>query len=757
MIFFLCIAVRAKADISPYPNAKTDSLQQVIKTTKQDTVKVNAYLEWGKIIRRAEPEMYLNLLRLADSICDHHLGDKNAESLKKVYYKKKSRILNLKGDYHRDRSEYDVAIDWYTEAIRINKKSGDEYDMASTYNSIGIVYGMQADYETCEVWMTKSLDIYKRLDDQDGMANSYNNLGNIHYYQGDYQPAINFWTQSLKMKEKSGDKRGMANTLNNIGNIHKAQNDLKTAIDYYHRSLKIYKEIDEANGMIVTSSNLAGLYLEMDDRKKARELYQECLLKSEALDDKKGISDAYNGLGLVYKDAGERDSAIAYFNKSLVMRETIGDNKGISETNNHLASMYILKGNWKEALKHAEKSMDLAKTMNSLSHIKSASESLWKIYKNTNNPSKALEMHELFIQMRDSLESEANRMEIIRNEFEYEYEKQVSADSILAAEENKVKDAQILAKNAESRQRKLQNYILTAILIFALILIAIIFHRFRVTQKQKAIIEQQKNQVDQAYGILEIKNREITDSINYAKRIQYAILPANKRVKECLKDSFILFQPKDIVAGDFYWLEERDGKILFAACDCTGHGVPGAMVSVICVNGLNRAVRENGLTDPGKILNKTRDIVIAEFEKSDDEVKDGMDVSLCSFNPNSMTLSWAGANNPLWIYRADKNEIEEIKADKQTIAKVEHPQPFTTHELKVNKGDIVYLFTDGFKDQFGGSKGKKFKASNLKKLLLSVHHEALEIQKDKIASAFESWKGNLEQVDDVCIMGVRIG
>jgi hypothetical protein len=195
--------------------------------------------------------------------------------------------------------------------------------------------------------------------------------------------------------------------------------------------------------------------------------------------------------------------------------------------------------------------MQLAKEMNSLSHIKNAAESLWKIHKKNGNSTKALEMHELFVDMRDSLESEENRMAIIRNEFEYAYEKQMAKDSNIAAEANKIKDAELYAKNLESRQRKLQNYILLGILGVTLILIAIIFHRFRVTKTQKGIIEHQKQQVDQAYGILAIKNREITDSINYAKRIQYAILPAHKRVKECLNDSFILFQPKDIVAGDF--------------------------------------------------------------------------------------------------------------------------------------------------------------------------------------------------------------
>lgn len=756
-LFLLFFPIQLLAQIPTEVQFKLDSLHSVFQKAPNDTSRVNALIEQARLVKRLDNTKFKEFLKEAEKICDKNLNQNPSKKLEITFLKKKSKLLNMEGDMHRDKGEYDQALDFYNQALILNKKSGDKPDMASTYNSIGIVYGMQAEYETCESWMMKSLEIYKETGDENGMANTYNNLGNIHYYQGDYKPAINFWTQSLKMKEKSGDKLGMANTLNNIGNIHLAQNDEVAAIDYYQRSLKIYDEIDHPNGMVVTSSNLAGIYLDQGKTKQALDMYLKCYSMSAKEEDKKGISDAYNGIGTVYKANGDLDSAIFYFKQSLQIRDSIGDSKGRSETNNHLAKVYLEKNNLKEALKHAETSMRLAKEMNSLSRIESAAETLWKIHKKMGNSSRALEMHELFIELRDSLKSEENRMEIIRNEFEYEYEKQVSADSILAAEANKVKDAELYAKNLESRQRKIQNYILLGILGIALILGGIIFHRFRVTQTQKAIIEHQKRRVDQAYGFLEIKNREITDSINYAKRIQYAILPAAKRVKECLHDSFILFQPKDIVAGDFYWLEERDGKILFAACDCTGHGVPGAMVSVICVNGLNRAVRENGLTNPAKILDKTREIVISEFEKSDDEVKDGMDVSLCSLSLKDLTLQWSGANNPLWIFRKSTLQIEEIKPDKQTIAKVEHPKSFTAHQINVNKGDIVYLFTDGFKDQFGGPKGKKFKASNLKKLLLSLHEESMETQKIRITETFENWKGNLEQVDDVCIVGVRIG
>ncbi|MEX1191771.1 MAG: two-component regulator propeller domain-containing protein [Brumimicrobium sp.] len=265
-------------------------------------------------------------------------------------------------------------------------------------------------------------------------------------------------------------------------------------------------------------------------------------------------------------------------------------------------------------------------------------------------------------------------------------------------------------------------------------------------------IRGQKKEVEKQKELIEDAHKEITDSINYAKRIQSAILPPTKQVKQYLPNCFILYKPKAIVAGDFYWMEYQDNKILFAVADCTGHGVPGAMVSVICNNGLNRSVREFGLTDPGEILNRTREIVIAEFEKSEDDVKDGMDISLCVLDKNS--LSWAGANSPLWIIR--NGEVLETKADKQPIGKYENPKPFTKHSIPLQKGDIIYIFTDGYQDQFGGEKDKKLKPAYFKKLLLSISNESMDKQGELINEAFENWKGNTEQVDDVCVMGVRI-
>ncbi|OIQ27084.1 MAG: hypothetical protein BM555_06250 [Crocinitomix sp. MedPE-SWsnd] len=290
-----------------------------------------------------------------------------------------------------------------------------------------------------------------------------------------------------------------------------------------------------------------------------------------------------------------------------------------------------------------------------------------------------------------------------------------------------------------------------------------------VTERTAEVVEQKKEadkqriEAEHQKDIVEEKQKEITDSITYAKRIQDAILPSDEFVAKNLPNSFVMYRPKDIVAGDFYWMEViNEDEVIFAAADCTGHGVPGAMVSVVCNNALNRTVREFGIKDAGELLDKTRELVIEQFEQSttvstDDEgatIKDGMDIALCNLNKKTNELHFAGANNPIWLIRG--NELFETKGDKQPIGKFEPNKPFSTHTIQLEKGDRVYTFSDGYADQFGGEKGKKFKSSSMKKLLLSIHQDSMSKQLASLEKNFDDWKGSFEQLDDVCVIGFEI-
>jgi serine phosphatase RsbU (regulator of sigma subunit) len=292
----------------------------------------------------------------------------------------------------------------------------------------------------------------------------------------------------------------------------------------------------------------------------------------------------------------------------------------------------------------------------------------------------------------------------------------------------------------------------------------------KIIAEQKLAVEKQNAKIELQHKELELTHHEISASIKYAERLQLAILPPRKDLEENLSDGFVLFNPKDVVSGDFYWLQTTKTHSLLAVADCTGHGVPGAMVSVVCSNCLNRSVKEFSLTEPADILNKTRELVIETFTRSGKDIKDGMDISLVAFKDGYVTFS--GANNPLWVIRDITLITEEqkahrstviqgnrgiisIKACRQPVGLYEDMLDFTQTDVQLYKNDYLYLFTDGYADQFGGLDNKKMKPKPFKKLLLSINHLEMNEQKKELAKKFNDWKGDFDQIDDVCIIGIK--
>jgi serine phosphatase RsbU (regulator of sigma subunit)/ligand-binding sensor domain-containing protein len=277
----------------------------------------------------------------------------------------------------------------------------------------------------------------------------------------------------------------------------------------------------------------------------------------------------------------------------------------------------------------------------------------------------------------------------------------------------------------------------------------------RLVKERTAEVIEQKELVEKQKELVEDKNRSIMDSIKYAKRLQDAILPTDEYIKDCFSDFFVFYRPKDIVSGDFYWVRKIGNKVYFAVVDCTGHGVPGAILSIVGNNGLNRAVREFGLQHPSDILDKLSVLVEDAFkQEGTSEVKDGMDLSLCCLDLTTYELEFSGANNPLYVI--SENELSEIKGNKQPVGPYSERTPFINHRIQLKKNDILVLFSDGYADQFGGANGKKLKYTKFKTLLLDHSDSPMEQVGEQISAEFDEWKGSQDQVDDVCVLAIRI-
>lgn len=607
----------------------------------------------------------------------------------------------------------------------------------------------------------QALALSEKLHFKRGIANSMNDIGLVHSYRGDLSKALDYYLKSLNIAEEAGEINFASIISSNIGVIYFSNGDIALALKYLEKSLDLIRNSGELQTISKTMNNLGALYYKQGNMEKALHNYKESLHLKEKLKDTTGIGYSYNNIAFIFDKKGDKKNALKYYLMSLVIRRKIGDKMNESAVMNNIGSVYLEENKFDSALYYFQRSMELGEAGGFLLPLKESYNYLFKTSEKKGNHKNAIHYLKKFMAIKDSIFNEEKSREIGKLEAGHEFDKKL-------LEQQKENEKQMVLAEAEKSRQRLLIISVTAGLVLALGFVFFIFNRLKITRRQKAIIENQKQEVDQKNQDLEQanheiteqkeiiteKNKEIIDSITYAKGLQQAILPQEKHLGEPFEEYFILYKPKDIVAGDFYFFEQKKNHFILAAADCTGHGVPGAMVSVVCSNALTRSVKEFGLTDPGRILDKTSELVIETFEKSESVVKDGMDLSCISFDKSLNKLQWSGANNPLWyIYR---NEFFEITADKKPIGVSDLSSPFTTHEIPFEKGMVLYLFTDGYADQFGGPKGKKFKYKPLKELIFSNHTKPLAEQKAILDEAIEKWKGDLEQVDDVTIVGVRV-
>ncbi|MES2836307.1 MAG: tetratricopeptide repeat protein [Bacteroidota bacterium] len=641
--------------------------------------------------------------------------------------------LNLLNTDLKGSSEYAQRANQLAEKISYRK--GEAY----SYYAIAESFYVQGDFEKSKLFYNKSLVIYTELNDDKGIAETKNHLGALLHKQGNNNDALTLCIDALKLFEKIKYKSGIASAYINVGLIYDNLQNYDKAIEFYNKAIVYAKEVDDLNTQASANNNLGGIYTDTKKYDLAIEHLTLSMQLKEKIGNKVGVGSSLNNLGAVYYEMKELDKALEFFKKALEIKTELGDKNGIFSSTNNIGSVYLEKKDYQNALSYFKTSHELALKLGSKYNILYSLENLSNVYKAFGDYKTALGFQEQYASFKDTIYNAENSKNIAEVQAQFETEKKQQENEILSL---KLKNESFL---------KYLFIALTGLFLFAAFYI---FKNLRQKQKINKSLEEKNRIIEEQKLIVEEQNRGITDSIKYAKRLQEAILPPLDFVKSHLNDFFIFYKPKDIVAGDFYWVETKNDWVYVAAADCTGHGVPGAMVSVVCCNALNRALLEYKEVEPGKILDKTRELVLETFSRSDKDVKDGMDISLCAINKKTNEVKWAGANNALWI--VENNSVKEIASNKQAIGKVDNPVSFTTHSLQLEKDTWIYLTTDGFADQFGGEKGKKFKYKPLKELLLTNSNLTPEEQKEKLQITFTQWQRDLEQVDDVCIVGVRL-
>lgn len=608
---------------------------------------------------------------------------------------------NLLAQSYENQGLYGEAIVYFDSSLYVSRAANDSSQQAKVLLNIANVYNATADYGTSAEYIMKSMEIQEALNDTFGIAVCRLTLGNVQYGQSNYKSAVVNYITALELNHLSANNKVFeASTLGNIGAIMVEQGRYDSALYFFRQAEVIFHQMNAKAKIASTMNNVGSCLFHLGQMDSALHYLWTAKSMNEELQRPDPLATSLMILGDINDSLGNTDSAFYYYRRALQLSTQYNLKEEMLKSYKCLADEFEKTGTSDSALFYLKKYVDL----NELLHGEEQNRKMDQI----------------------------NQNKIIRDK---EQEAQLNEAKSLMSEEKLRNKISMLAGGV-------------AILI---LLSLLLYSRFRTKQQVANVLANKNREITH-------QKDEITDSINYAKRIQDSILAPIHVVKQVIPESFILYMPKDVVSGDFYWVEEENGHRIFASVDCTGHGVPGALMSVVGFNLLNRAVKEMHLTKPSEILREL-DYGVNKLLRQSDEgstVKDGMDISLCSYNPETRLLQYAGVFNPLYIVR--DGQLSQVKADKSPIGvNVDGVvDSYTNHEIPMFPGDMVYLFSDGYADQFGGPQGKKLKYKRLRELLIQVCDKSVDEQETTLRGEFNYWKGGLEQVDDVLIIGMRV-
>lgn len=682
-----------------------DSLQTVLKTAK-DTIRVNTLIEIADLIHLDNPAEGIRYGKEAIALA------RQLKFTNGYYYGNMAVALAFYGN-----GKFDSSLVYFN----IAKKTGEQQNDFSKLTSVNM------------------------------------NIGNIYGDMGQNKKCIQYYLVAADYAEKINRPEKAAYIKVNIGTIYTALEQQDSALHYYTQAKKVLSGLNPNHEkLLIVCNNIGATYLELGDTLKAEINFKEAMRIATLHTNNRGLASSCDHLGVVlYFYHHLRDSAIAMIQNAISIYETTGSKSGIIEARMHLGEIYFREKRYEDAIVCLETGVKLAEELQKNYNLKVYYKLLSEIYEAKKNPETALAYHKKLMDVKDTIYNLSSSSIISEMKTELENEK-AKREFELAKEKGK---REIDSLNAKNEKQVLITYSAIALGILILILAVLTFNRYLVKKRASELLTVQKEEIQAQKNIIEEKNKDITGSIRYAQRIQGAILPSEEKIREIFPQSFVLFRPKDIVSGDFYWFERSGGYNLFSVADCTGHGVPGAMLSVVGHNILNKAVHDNKLVMPDQLLRNLSENIskMLRQKQNDKNIQDGMDIAICSYHESEKTLYYSGSFNSL--YQVRNGKLTEIKSDKIFIGNYDpdHDQQFSLHKIAVEPGDTFYVFSDGFADQFGGPSGKKYKYKPFQELLASMQNETMPEQEKLLAKAFDGWKNTLEQVDDVCVIGIRIG
>ncbi len=565
-------------------------------------------------------------------------------------------------------------------------------------------------------------------------------------------------------------------------------------IDGYNQQIDQY--IAENNLLKLGDSytKIAFVYWEFGSTKDAVHYFNKAVDINNELGNKNGVKKIFANVGLIYSDVEMYDEALRFLNKSLDINKSQHKKKDICGDLINIASVEQYKGDHKASVKHAEEALSIATELNDINLMRNCYSLLAEGHENLGNSEESLKYYETYATLQKHLQKEEikkleNRTvqaeaEKTKTEKELkttvgtlmevsEEAEQKQGQINLLSKEKELADLKIKEHETRMHEAKMRQRIIIisglSIIFITIVFTLILYRQFhqkkhanRLLERKNKEIEKQKIEIEEQRDFATTQKQKLTDSIQYAKRIQKAVLPPRSQFSNVLNEYFIYFKPRDIVSGDFYWMTEKENILIVAAADCTGHGVPGAFMSMLGVAFLNEIVNKidvnkhiNSL-QADDILNQLRQQIINSLRQGEgrNDSKEGMDIALCIVDFENKQMQFAGAHNPLYLIR--NNELIQYKGDKMPIGIHRNAhKSFTNNKISLQEGDMFYMLSDGFTDQFGGETGEKFLPKRFKNLLMNIHHKPMEDQHEILENEFNDWKGNRQQLDDILVMGIR--
>lgn len=760
-----------------------------------------------------------------------------------------SKAWNSTGIIYYLRADYERSLVFYLKSLEILKEMNDDYGISSLYNNIGVIYNTQRNFNMALKYHFKSLELSRKIENQRGVATSYNNIGEIYRELGQYDEALSYYRKSLEIKILNGNIEGMSYAYGNIGSIFQALGSMDTAFHYFSKCLELREKTGDKFGIATACNSMGGFYLEMKDYSNSIGYFTRGLTTGQSFGAPElikgaaeGLSNAYSGLGdykkayhyhVLFKQQSDSIYKIENMKKitELQMRnefERLEEKRQIEQQQKEIirqnedfrqrivnycliagiviCAVFVLLvyGNYRSTRRFTALLQEQKKK------ILQKNEELTNKNEQIQKKTQELEIANLELDKLSIVASNTDNAIIITDEtgdfiwvndsftrmFEYTLdqitEKSPNICGPTTPEPIRKKFRQCIEKketvnyeylaSAKSGRKIWVQVTLTPVLDKNNKIVNLVAIDSDITDLKNA-----EEKIRKQRDILSYQQKEITDSLRYAKRIQSAVLPEMDVILQIFDEYFVLFRPKDIVSGDFYYIVQANNWLVIAVADCTGHGVPGAFMSMLGIAILNEIVVKEYITQASQVLIELRKKVIRALHQKGEvgEQKDGMDIALCAIDTESNRLQFAGANNPLYIIRKnpqdhriqDKSNKElpdaieddlagffEVKPDKMPAAIHEKMELFTNHVITLFKGDVLYMFSDGFADQFGGEKGKKFKYKPFKELLLDISDEPMSVQKEILDTTLTGWMAAVnpgtgehhEQVDDVTVLGLRV-